>query len=264
MSDENILYDVSDAVATITLNRPQTYNAFSTGLIDALKAALRQAERDAGVRAVVLTGAGKAFSSGADLTQDADTLDQRVTGLLRTGFNVVVSQMRALEKPVIGAINGVAAGAGASVALACDLRIASENASFVFAAFVNVGLIPDAGATYFLQQAVGSARALELLWLADAKERLSAQRAYELGLVNRVVAADDLATETHTLAVKLAQMPTKALGLSKRAVYRAAEHSLTDAMDYEARLQGVAAKTQDFKEGVMAFLEKRTPVFQGE
>lgn len=264
MAFQNLLYETSEGVATITFNRPETYNSLNTGLLDDLKAALKQIERDASVRAVIITGAGKGFCSGADINEIASDMDVPVTEFLRRGLNVIVPQIRAIEKPFICAVNGVAAGAGASIALACDLRIASENGSFVFAAFANIGLVPDAGATYLLPQLVGVGRTLELIWLADSKERLTAQRALEFGVVNRVVAPDELMSQAKALALKLAQMPTKALGMGKRAVYRASEHNLAEMADYEARLQGAAFKTHDFKEGVTAFIEKRAPVFKGE
>lgn len=265
MTYENILYTVDAGVATLTINRADTYNAFSLATLEELKTAFKAVERDASVRAVILTGVGKAFSSGADLVELGANLENvPITEVLRGGLNTICTQIRSLEKPVIAAINGVAAGAGASLPLACDLRIASDKASFVFAAFVNIGLVPDAGGTYFLAQHIGAARALELLWLADSQNRVSAQTALEYGFVNRVVPHDSLMDEVNALAQKLAQMPTKALGWTKRAVYRASEKGMAEALEYEARMQSATFKTQDFKEGVAAFLEKRQPVFKGE
>jgi 2-(1,2-epoxy-1,2-dihydrophenyl)acetyl-CoA isomerase len=262
---ENILVDVTEGVAEITLNRPESYNSLSLATLEDLKGALKQVSRDQAVRAIILTGAGRGFSSGSDLQELGAKLDEiDVAVVLRDGLNTIAVQMRSLEKPIVCAINGVAAGAGASLALAADYRIASEQASFVFAAFVNIGIIPDGGATYLLEQLIGPARALELALLADAENRLTAQSALEMGLVNRVVAHDDLQAEARSLAAKLAQMPTRAIGMTKRAIYRAAERSLGEALEYEAQLQRAAFRTRDFKEGVTAFLQKRQPVFTGE
>lgn len=265
MAYETILYDVSNGVATITLNRPDAYNALTMQMYTELVDVLKQIKRNVDVRAVVLTGAGKGFCSGADLVEvQANMATLEIGDILRDGLHHVITGIRRLEKPVICAINGVAAGAGASLALACDLRIVSEKASFVFAAFVNIGLIPDAGSTHFLPQLVGASKAFELAMLADSNNRVTAEQALNLGLITRVVPHDDLMSETGVLADKMALMATKAVGLAKRAIYKSSERSMEDQLEAEAQLQTIATRTHDFQEGVMAFIEKRQPQFKGE
>jgi 2-(1,2-epoxy-1,2-dihydrophenyl)acetyl-CoA isomerase len=265
MAYETILYDVADNIATITLNRPETYNALTPPMYRELIDAFRQVQRDNTVRAVLFTGAGKGFCSGADLTSfDISSGKIEVGDVLRGGLNQIVMAMRGLEKPIVCALNGVAAGAGASLSLACDFRIASERATYVFAAFLSIGIIPDAGLTYLLPQLVGVGRALELAMMADAQNRVTMDQAYSIGLVNRVVPADELAAESRAYAGKLAQMATRAVGMTKRAMYRAAERSLAEALEYEAQVQDGAFKTEDFREGVSAFLEKRPATFKGK
>jgi 2-(1,2-epoxy-1,2-dihydrophenyl)acetyl-CoA isomerase len=264
MSYETLLFDHTDGVATITLNRASTYNSLSMQTIKELIHAFKACGKDDAIRAVVLTGEGKGFSSGADLVElSANLHSVDITETLRGGLNTLARTIRTLEKPVICAMNGVAAGAGASLPLMTDYRIASENASFVFAAFVNIGIVPDAGGTYLLQQLVGPSKALELFLMADAKNRVDAQAALNLGLVNQVVTADGLVPTAQAIAGKLAKMPTKAIGWTKRAIYRAASRNLEDAADYEALMQSAAFRTGDFQEGVAAFLEKREPEFKG-
>ncbi len=261
MSD-SIRYQVDGGVATITLNRPDKLNAFTDEMLKALEASLEEAERDEAVRCLVITGAGRGFSAGQDLSAVRDR--DRSGGMsfrehLEKTYNRVISRIRSMEKPVVAAVNGVAAGAGASLALACDLRICAEEARFI-QSFIGVGLVPDSGSTFFLPRMVGFPRAFEL---AITAEKLGARDALELGMVNRVVPAGELATTVAEYAGKLAQAPTRAIGLTKRAMNRAMTGSLDDALAYEAQLQEIAGRSEDHAEGVAAFLEKRPPSFQG-
>src|SRR6266511_748164 len=223
------------SVLTITLNRPDVLNAFNVAMHKALAAALKEA-RDSEIRAVVITGAGRGFCVGQDLTEFTETPD--IAERLRASYHPNVLAIRALEKPVIAAVNGAAAGAGMSLACACDLRIASDAAVFV-PAFVNIGLVPDSGGTFFVTRLLGYAR------------------------VSEVAVADGLATRAADLAAELAALPTGAIGMTKRLLDRAGGSNLEDQLEWEAQLQTVATQSEDFREGVAAFLEKRTPLFKG-
>jgi 2-(1,2-epoxy-1,2-dihydrophenyl)acetyl-CoA isomerase len=245
------------AVLTLTLNRPDVLNALNAATQKALAAALREARAD-DVRAVVITGAGRGFCVGQDLTEFREQAGD-IGGRLRGLYHPNIKAIRALEKPVIPAVNGAAAGAGLSLACACDLRIASDEATFV-PAFVNVGLVPDSGSTFFVTRLVGQARAFE--WLCSGR-RLTAAEAHHWGVVSEVVEAAELAARTGEVAKELAELPTKAIGMTKRLLDRAPTATLDDQLEWEAQLQTVATQTADFREGVAAFLEKRRPNFQG-
>jgi 2-(1,2-epoxy-1,2-dihydrophenyl)acetyl-CoA isomerase len=261
MANETILYEVADGVATITLNRPETLNAFNDLMIKETTGAFKQAGRDKEVRCVVLTGSGRAFSSGQDLADVSRREGEFSIGEhLRHGYNRLIMQMVNLEKPIVGAINGVAAGAGCSVALACDIRIASDKASFI-QSFSKVGLIPDSGATWMLPRLVGYPRAYEMAITAD---RISAEKALAWGLINDIAPAEQLMEVVAGWAGPLATGPTLAYGLAKRAMQRAWQSSLQEALAYESMLQEVAGRSHDSKEGVRAFMEKREPAFKGE
>lgn len=259
---EHILYGVADGVATITLNRADKLNALTDEMLSSLRRSVRAAEKDDAVRCIVLTGSGRAFCAGQDLAAVRGREGGEGVGFrehLERTYNVVIRELRSVEKPVLGAVNGVAAGAGASLALACDLRLAAESASFI-QSFIGVGLVPDSGSTWFLPRMIGYARAFEL---AVTGNRLPAAEALALGLVNRVVPDADFSLEVRSYALQLANAPTRAVGLTKRAMNRAMGSTLDEALAYEAQLQEVAGSTRDHREGVSAFLEKRSPTFEG-
>jgi 2-(1,2-epoxy-1,2-dihydrophenyl)acetyl-CoA isomerase len=245
------------AVLTITLNRPEVLNALNAGVHKALAAALKDA-RDPEVRAVVLTGAGRGFCVGQDLTEFREASGD-IGERLRSTYHPNVLAIRALEKPVIAAVNGAAAGAGMSFACACDLRIASDAAVFV-PAFVNIGLVPDSGGTFFVTRLLGYARAFE--WLCSGR-RLSAAEAHAWGLVSEVVEAQALPARVAEVAAELAALPTRAIAMTKRLLDRAWGSTLGEQLEWEAQLQSAATQSEDFREGVQAFLEKRKPRFQG-
>ena len=244
------------AVQTITLNRPDVLNAFNRALHTALRAALKEA-RDPEVRAVVLTGAGRGFSAGQDLKEFGETADIR--DALRESYHPNVVAIRALEKPVIAAVNGVCAGAGLSLACVCDVRIAADDASFV-PGFIGIGLVPDAGGTYFLHRLLGASRAFE--WMSSNR-RLTAAEAQAWGLVSEVVEADALRARAAELAATYAAGPTRGIGMTKRLFDHADNATLEEQLEMEAQLQAAATQTEDFREGVAAFLEKRAPEFKG-
>ena len=255
---ETLLVETKDGVRVITLNRPEVLNAISAQLGKELQEALREAERSPEVRCVLLAASGRGFCAGADLREQVPGRTSR-GDLLRTRYNRIVLRMQTMEKPVIAAVNGVAAGAGCNLALAADVRIASDRASFI-EVFSRVGLIPDSGGTWLLPRLVGIGRALEMMFTADPVDAATAER---LGLVNRVVPHDDLQPRAMEWAVRLAAGPTRAYGLTKRAVNRAVAGSFADALEYEAQLQEIAGGTADHREGVAAFLAKRPPAYTG-
>lgn len=259
MNYECLLYEVQDGVATITLNRPDVFNAFNDQQSYDLQDALKQVSRDANVRVVVLTGAGKAFCSGQDLKAIASASKRDLSESLEKRYNPIIRAMRNLPKPIICKLNGVAAGAGCSLALACDMVVASSKASMI-EVFVNVGLVLDSGSSFFLPRVVGSLKAFELSTLGS---KVTAEEALQLGMVNRVVEPEELDAAVAELAMRYASGPTKAIGLMKKMLNKSFSSTLDEMLDYEAHCQKIAGNSEDYKEGVTAFNEKRKPQFKG-
>jgi 2-(1,2-epoxy-1,2-dihydrophenyl)acetyl-CoA isomerase len=261
---KTIQVDTTDHVCTITLNRPDKYNAVNDALSTELGEALKNAERNPEVRVIILTGAGKAFCSGQDLGDlKAKYVPGHVPHLgadLHKRYNPIITRMATMEKPIIAAVNGVAAGAGCSLALACDMRIAAQEASFI-EVFINVGLIPDSGSTWFLPRLVGLGKAMEL---CATGAKIDAEEALRIGLVNRVVPGASLMEEAHALASKLASLPARGVALTKRLLTRSFETTLAEQLEAEAFAQETAGQTHDHFEGVTAFIEKRKPTFTGQ
>ena len=261
MTDQYIRRELRDGVMTVTLNRPEVLNSCNREMVAELRAAFEEAAATDAVRAVLLTGAGRAFCAGQDLAEAVPPEPAPVPEIadIVEGYNALVRAMRALEKPVVAAVNGVAAGAGANIALACDIVLAAESASFI-QAFAKIGLVPDNGGTFFLPRLVGMARATSLAMLAD---RVSAAQAVEWGMIYRAVPADALAAAARDLAAHLATQPTRGLGLIKRALNASLTNDLSAQLDVERDLQREAGRTADYLEGVRAFQSKRPPSFVG-
>ena len=259
MPYETIVFEKQSAVATITLNRPQALNAFVPQMNQEVMEALKDGERDGAVRCFVITGAGRAFCAGQDLKGRTPDQKGSLGASLREKYNPMIRQIRQTEKIVIAAVNGVAAGAGCNLALACDLRVASEEAKFI-QSFVRVGLAPDSGGSFLLPRLVGLSKAMELLLLGETVEAHEAQR---IGLVAKVFPTAEFADSTKEIAERVARAP-RGIGLIKRAVNHAMIPSLETDLEYEAHLQEIAGRSADYDEGVRAFLEKRTPIFTGK
>ncbi|MGE8205038.1 enoyl-CoA hydratase-related protein [Heyndrickxia sp. NPDC080065] len=254
---ETVVYEVKNRVAWLTLNRPEKLNAFNEQMKIEVKEALKEAAKNTEVRSIVITGAGRAFCAGQDLQSVKEDTDYG--DLLRKYYNPMVQQMASIEKPIIAAINGTAAGAGLSLALACDFRLASEKSSYI-EAFIHVGLVPDSGNMYYLPRIVGHAKALELAILG---EKISANEAKNVGLVTQVISVESWDEEVTAFAEKLASMPTKTIGLIKRYLNQSWDSNLQEVLEKEAYAQKIAGQSSDHKEGIAAFLEKRKPLFKG-
>lgn len=256
----SILIEIKDGIAFITLNRPDKLNSFNREMALLLQSTLDDCNNNAAVRCIYLTGAGKGFCAGQDLAEVVDPNGPGMNRILSEHYNPIISRIRNLEKPVIAAVNGVAAGAGANLALACDIVVASQSASFI-QAFSKIGLIPDSGGTYFLPRIIGWQKASALMMLGD---KVPAAEAERIGMIYKVLEDDVFVSSALQIATTVAQMPTRALYFIKKALNWSATHTLDEQLMNEDKLQQRAAATADFKEGVAAFLEKRQPQFKGE
>ncbi|MEM7086308.1 MAG: enoyl-CoA hydratase-related protein [Bacteroidota bacterium] len=260
MSDNSINLQIENGTAWITLNRPEVFNSFNREMALLLQSQLDQCAQDVAVRAIVITGSGRAFCAGQDLKEvTTPELNPGFKKILEEHYNPIISMIRSIEKPIIAAVNGVAAGAGANIALACDVVVTSEHASFI-QAFSKIGLIPDSAGTFFLPRLIGFQKASALMMLGD---KVSTREAEQLGMVYKVFSSEEFINETKKLAETLAQMPTKALGMTKRLLNASMANDLKAQLEMESKLQIEAAQSEDYTEGVAAFVEKRKPNFKG-
>jgi len=257
----SIQLHIENGVAQVTLNRPETFNSFNREMALLLQNTLDECDTNQEVRAIILTGNGKAFCAGQDLNEvTSPELNPGFRKILEEHYNPIIERIRAIEKPIVAAVNGVAAGAGANIALACDIVVAVENTSFI-QAFSKIGLIPDSAGTFFLPRLIGFQKASALMMLGD---KVSVEEAERLGMLYKVYSADTFIEETNKLALKLAQMPTKALGLTKRLLNQSMVNTLEEQLSVESDLQIEAAESEDYAEGVNAFIQKRKPIFKGK
>lgn len=254
-----IQQELSQGVCTLRMNRPEKFNSFVRDMALDLQVKLDEAAADDSVRCIVLTGVGKAFCAGQDLAEATDPNGPELSNIVSEHYNPIIQRIRSIEKPVIAAVNGVAAGAGANIALACDIVLATESASFI-QAFSRIGLIPDSGGTFFLPRLVGWQRASALMMTG---EKVSAADAVEMGMIYKAIPNDQFESSVNEMALQLAQMPTKGLGLTKRALNQSFGNNLSQQLDLEDELQSQAGRTDDYAEGTRAFLEKRKPEFKG-
>ena len=256
----SILLNIKNNIAFVTLNRADVFNSFNREMALSLQTILDECEADDSVRAIVLTGAGKAFCAGQDLKEVTSAeLNPGFRAILDEHYNPIISRLRSIEKPIIAAVNGVAAGAGANIALACDIVVANENAAFI-QAFSKIGLVPDSAGTFFLPRLIGLQKATALMMLGD---KVGAKEAVELGMIYKSFPADQFEEEVNKLAETMANMPTLALGLTKRLLNKSLTNSLEEQLAMESKLQIQAAESHDYNEGVTAFVEKRKPKFRG-
>ncbi len=256
---ESILFEKIGGVAKITLNRPNVFNSFNREMALAFQLRLDECEKDDTIRAIYITGEGKAFCAGQDLAEAIDPNGPELTKIVSEHYNPIITRLRKIEKPIIGAVNGVAAGAGANIALACDICVATESSSFI-QAFSKIGLIPDSGGTYFLPRIIGLQKASALTMLGD---KVSAKDAEQMGMIYKSFSDDTFKVESFKIAETLSKMPTKGIGLTKRALNESFNNTLEQQLKLEDELQTAAGKTHDYNEGVNAFLEKRKPEFKG-